>query len=260
MTRNSDTSLNTMYFIPDTLTLSNIKNNIDVSSIEDVKYLKDKLIDSLGIPKSSITSSEDSGQVSDFRTLPLDEIDSISAKRIPYIQNALLSGWEKLITLLAYYFGADMDTLKVQVLIKSPSKISSKLTKDYMDGFEFARNSIALLRDIDPDYKSSFNDYKHLLRNIGLNPEVLNVPDFIKKSSSSGMDLGVPQEGTEDPDFGGTEDIGTQPSNSGAQNESLNKIKTSYLKESLPRKSNYPVQIDEDSFVHPRVYDCFVHY
>jgi len=263
MTRNSDTSLNTMYFIPDTLTLSNIKNNIDVSSIDDVNYLKDKLIDALGVPKSSLQSSLDSGQPSDFRTKPLDEIDSFSANKVPYIQDSFLAGWEKLLTILSFYFGANMDDLKISVMIKSPSKISSKVAKEYTEGFELIRNTIAMYREINPDYEMSFSDLRTLMSNYSLNPDVLNVPGFIKKYSPGLGDEQLSSLQASD-DFGGAEDIGTEPSDTTTESlqkskRTVHNVRKSYLRESAPYKNDYLIEIGEGEFVHPRIFECFVH-
>ena len=102
LNRNSDTALNTMYFVPNTCSLENLKNSIDVATIQDVEYLRDKFISGLGLPKGYLLA--DSSQA---RGEALVEQDIAFSRKLPYIQNAFLEGMHSLLTKIAYYVGAD---------------------------------------------------------------------------------------------------------------------------------------------------------
>lgn len=180
------------------------------------------------------------------------------AAALPFIQTAYLEGIHKILTLISFYVGADLDNLKITVKIAQPHRINSRYIEQYERTLGLVQQSLAFFREIDPDYKLSLSDLKVMLSRAGVDPEIFNVPSLIKKHKpeeeenlmgdnplsslgDEGGELGGDSFGSEEPGFDAS-DIGTQPS----------------IGESLNKKLNYYVSLNENLRVHSKIYNCFV--
>lgn len=270
ITRNSDTSLKTIIYTTDDVKFEMLEPQINVSDIEDIKYWEKKLLTCLGLPRSYFLADDTN---IDIKGTALEEQDLAFACKLPAVQAAIVEGYEKLITLVAYYLGANLDTLKVSVTINSPHRLNTKYVEQYRTGLELVRDELSLIREIYPDLPITGADLSHLIFKIGLDPEVLNIPSLVKSGSTSstgqiepgqsanlGGDRGF--EGFEgDVGEGPVEDAGSIPSE--VTNESRNYSEKPMLyppikiTEANFRNSHY-VDIGSNVSVHARLYNGFV--
>ena len=255
MNRDSDTALNTMWFVPDTLTLEQLRSPIDVASIDDVEYLMKKMVMALGIPKNFLIAEE----TMELRSQPLSEQDYTFASALPFIQTAYLDGMKKLITLISYYLGADMNHLHITVEITQPGRINSRYVEQYESCLNLIQHSLAFFREIDPEYALSFADLKVMLHKAGVDPEIFNIPSFIKKHKdkveSEGGEFGVGENPLDDLSGLGGDNLGEPEAGFDASD-----IGTSPMGESKKYSSNlnYTVSLNENLQVHSKLYKCFV--
>lgn len=252
--RNSDTALNTVLFLPDSLQLDNIKSSIDVSHIEDIRYLQEKLIAALGLPKGYLLAEDTSSTGS-----ALAEQDRIFAGKIPYIQTAYLEGVEDLLTKIAFYVGADLNTLKINVIIETPHRLTDRLIEQNTRGLDFVKSQIAFYKEMNPDYQLTPSQWLKMIQRAGLDPEVYSIPVSLKAHSPGsspediGSDFNLGQEGGEDT-FGNepigfdAENIGTKPF--GESMKYLNKKSEDY--------SDKFIEVDDDLVLHSKLYNYFV--
>lgn len=250
LNRNSDTALNTILFIPDTITLDNIRSSVDVSQIEDVQYLQEKYITCLGLPKGYLLADD-----SPTRGESLIEQDLSFAQRIPYIQDAYLEYVHNLLTKIAFYVGADMSALEIQLFINSPHRLTSKSIETYTNGMNLIKDHIAFRKEINPDYRLSDNQLKIMVQKVGLDPEIFDISGDITPYSASGGSLetsgfggtssgfGAPAGGDEggfgqEPTGFNSPEVGTTPTQT---NESLvnilNVVKESMINNIKPYKT-----------------------
>lgn len=217
-----------------------------------------KLVLALGIPKGYLIAEE----TIDMRGKSLEEQDVMFAAALPFVQTAYLEGIHKILTLISFYVGADLDSLKITVEIAQPHRINARYIEQYEKTLGLVQQSLAFFREIDPDYKLSLSDLKVMLSRAGVDPEIFNVPSLIKKHKpdegedslgnnplsslgSEGGQLGSDSFGSEEPDFNAS-DIGVQPNIGESLSRNLNK------------KLNYYVALNESLKVHSKIYNCFV--
>jgi hypothetical protein len=200
LNRNSDTSLNTVYFIPDTVSLEQLRSNIDVSTIADIEYLRDKFISGLGLPKGFLLA--DGGPA---RGEALIEQDIAFARKLPYIQNAFLEGMHSLLTKISYYCGADLNTLKINLHIDVPHRLTDKATDQFNKGMDLVKKAISFFKEINPNFQLSDVDLKVMFQKAGLDPDIFNIPNTINKNKPSEQG-GI--DGTGGADLSGFGDVG----------------------------------------------------
>ncbi len=205
LNRNSDTALNSVLFIPDSITLDNIRSSIDVSQIDDVQYLQDKYITCLGLPKGYLLADD-----SPTRGESLIEQDLSFAQRIPYIQTAYLDYVHNLLTKIAFFVGANMNTLKISLYINTPHRLTSKSIEDYTTGMNLIKDHIAFRKEINPDYKLSDRTLKLMVQKVGLDPEIFDISTDSTPYTNSGGDLNMSSDG-----FGGSTGFGGEPAEQG---------------------------------------------
>lgn len=260
LNRNSDTALNTILFVPDSLTFEPLKNSIDVASIEDVNYLKEKFISALGLAKGFLLAdgSTPGGD-------SLIEQDLVFARKLPYIQSAYVEGVKDLLTKICFYLGADLNTLKVNVMIESPHRLTDRSIEQNNKGLEFVKSQIAFYKEMDPNYELKPAQWLRMIQKAGLDPEIYSIPVTLKahkpggggEADMSGVsdlgDIGGGEMGAEggatEPEGFDSKDIGTSPF---AEN------KAKYLSEKLEDHANNYISLGENYVFHSGLYRYFV--
>lgn len=266
MTRNSDYGLKTVIYAPDNIKFEQIKPTINVSEIGDVEYFAKKEITALGLPRSYLLQDDTN---TDIRGKALEEQDLVFARQLVPIQNAIVDGYQRLITLIAYYMGADLDKLKVNVKLYYPHRLNTSYLSQYEEGMRLLENQLALFKAWIPNYRPTAADLKYAIYKAGLDPQILNCGGVIKAAKNSGDDLDF----NENPFSGAGNDFELETS----ENEGFNQEREEATQESVNRKydlnsgniivesvtkdySDYLMQIDESLIVHSKLYDCFINY
>lgn len=269
MTRPSDTSLNTIFFVPQSLQFDELRVPIDVSDMEDVFYYRDNLIMGLGLPKGFLMADESDN----VRGRALQEQDLVFQRKLPFVQKAYISGVKKMLLLCCYYLGANLDTLRIDVKIKLPHRLSADLLEQYRAAIEYVAELKNLMTEINPYHQMSLEDLNLMVFKAGLDPDIVNIPGLISKQSGD-------DEENSDVEFGESFNS-TWKSwlNLSAQNrkpivESIGKRMISMLNESwgmdsfgnkphalleslMPKHEPYYVHV-ADVALHSRLYECVI--
>jgi hypothetical protein len=150
ISRNRDTGLTEYLWVPEGFDLKKLSSAVEVASIEDVEYFRDKLINASRLPKGFFIA----GESAQARPLSLRQQDIKFARSLIPIGEAYCSGLQKLITLVAFYLGADITQLEVEVKFKKSPYISSELMNTYKDIYSIIKTY--------KDTKSEFSETKEI--------------------------------------------------------------------------------------------------
>lgn len=177
MTRPSDNSLNTVLFVPKSLEFDELRVDIDVSDMEDIIYHRDNLIMGLGLAKGFLIAD----QSDNVRGKALQEQDLVFQRKLPFVQRSYVNGVKKMLLLTAYYLGANLDTLRIDVKIKLPHRLSAELLEQYKSAIEYVAEVKNLMLDINPHHKLTLDDLNLMVYKAGLDPEIINIPGLISQ-------------------------------------------------------------------------------
>lgn len=146
VSRNQDTGMTEWLWLPEGYKVERLSTSIEVSSIEDVEYFRDKLINASRMPKGFFLASE-SGSTP--RPMSLRQQDIKFARSLIPVGEAYCRGLTKLIYLIAFYLGHNIGSLKVRVGFKRSPYLSDELLQTYgdiysiIDQFKQLRNSMS---------------------------------------------------------------------------------------------------------------------
>lgn len=107
-----------------TITASNIGGDVDVKSIVDLDYFKNKFFGGLKIPKQFLGDTDDPAGFSGGSSLT--KLDSRYARTVKRIQNAYISGITTLINIFALSFNLPDHVNKFTVKMVSPSTVEDQ--------------------------------------------------------------------------------------------------------------------------------------
>lgn len=113
--------------------IDTLKNDIDISSTEDVDHFAEKALRATRLPKGFFAGEEHS----DTGTA-LAERDQKFAKALLNVQNAYASGLTDLCACILAHAGFDVEQVEVEVTIERPTKLSNDTIEQYKNAIEVA--------------------------------------------------------------------------------------------------------------------------
>lgn len=128
ISRNKDTGMTEWLWMPEGYEVKRLSTSIDVSSTEDVEYFRDKLINASRLPKGFFLASE-AGQTP--RPMSLRQQDIKFARSLIPIGEAYCRGLEKLLYLISFYLGAQLNSLNIRVTFKKSPYLAEELVNTY---------------------------------------------------------------------------------------------------------------------------------
>lgn len=170
LSRNQDTGMTEYLWIPEGFKAEKLSTSLEVSTIEDVEYFRDKLINASRLPKGFFLASEGNGQQ---RPLSLRQQDIKFARSLIPVGEAYCVGMKKLITLLVFYLGGDISRIKIDVKFKKSPYISGELMQTYKDAYDIVRTYKELKSQFSEETEITDVDMKRLLDLIGMPHELL---------------------------------------------------------------------------------------
>ena len=144
----------------------------------------------LGLPKGFLMADESDN----VRGRALQEQDIQFQRKLPYVQKAYLNGVKKMLLLISYYLGANLDTLRIDVKIKLPHRLSADLLEQYKSAIEYVAEVKNLMLEINPYHKLTLEDLNLMVFKAGLDPEIINIPGLISQVTNN--EEGSPEEET----------------------------------------------------------------
>lgn len=151
----------------------------------------------LGLPKGFLMADESDN----VRGAALQQQDIVFQRKLPFIQHAYLKGVKKMLTLIAYYLGANLTTLNIDVKIKLPHRLSQDMLEQYKSSIEFISQVKQLIQDINPYHQLSLEDINVMIYKAGLDPEIVDIPGLVNIPKAAGQ--GGESEESEFSSFGG---------------------------------------------------------
>jgi hypothetical protein len=170
LTRNQDISMTEYLWVPEGFKVEKLATSIEAGTVEDVEYFRDKLYNASRMPKGFFLASDGSGQT---RPMTLKQQDIKFARTLIPVQDAFCLGFRQLVTLIAFYVGADISTLEVDVSIKKSPYISGELVETYQDVMNLVNNYISLRTVTDKEYQITKAEIKRLCDLVGAPYEII---------------------------------------------------------------------------------------
>lgn len=164
MTRNQDVGITEWMFIPESFKVQKLATSVAIGSPDDVTYFRDKLYNSSRLPKGFFVLQEGNNSQ---RPMSLRQQDLKFARSLIPIGEGYCNGLKHLITLIAFYLGADISKLKVKVSFKKSPYISSDLVQTYKDALSLLDTQNQIKKTLNPDYKPDDDAVRVLLDLIG---------------------------------------------------------------------------------------------
>lgn len=163
VTRNQSQPMTEWFFVPEDFKVERLSTQLDIGSIQDVEYFRDKVINTSRIPKAYFLADG-----TDTRTGSLRQQDLRFARTVQPIEEAYRRGLEDLIFLIAFYLGADISKFSVEVTLNRPPYVSKDLLETYSDVLDSFGKFVELKQLVEPDYKPTDSDVKQMLDTMGL--------------------------------------------------------------------------------------------
>ena len=164
-----------------------------------IHYYMNNLIMGLGLPKGFLMADESDN----VRGRALQEQDLVFQRKLPYVQKAYIDGVKKMLLLISYYLGANLDTLRIDVKIKLPHRLSADMLEQYKSAVEYIAELKNLMLEINPYHKLSLEDLNLMVFKAGLDPDIVNIPGLVSQPTTA-------VEGTE-AGFGESLDVSKLP-------------------------------------------------
>lgn len=162
VSRNVEMGLTEYLWIPENFDITKLPTSVDFGSVDDVDYFKEKFIDSTGLPKGYFTSDR-----TDTRPGTLRQQDIRFARSLIPVQEAYCRGLERLILLLGFYLGADINRFEVKVELQKSPYISSELVSMYDDVLGLIDRYIQIMQTINENFKPNRNDIEAIINAVG---------------------------------------------------------------------------------------------
>lgn len=170
ISRNQDQSLTEYLWAPDGFAIDRLQSNIDISTIDDVEYFRDRLIAASRLPKGYFLADDATDRWGALR-----QQDIKFARTLLPVQRAYLSGLKRLLMLCAFYLGADLAKLDISIIISSPQMLGADLLQQYQQVLGVITAYVQLRQSTDPSYSLSDEDFKVILTELGIDPHLFNV-------------------------------------------------------------------------------------
>lgn len=178
------------------ISASNLGGDVDVRSIVDIDYFKNKLYGGLKIPKQFLGDDMEGSGLSAGTSLT--KLDSRYARTIKRIQNAYISGITTLINLFAISKGLNDHVNNFTVKMVSPSTVEDSERDEVMDN---RMNMVGTFLDLIGDDTMFNSETKKSVLLYFIN-NFLNEPD-IAEILEEDKTVEEDQEGSDESDMGG---------------------------------------------------------
>lgn len=138
--------------------IDTIKNDIDISSTEDVNHFLDKALRATKLPKGFFSGEdgEDSGTA-------LAERDQKFGKALLQVQNAYAEGLVDLCSCILAHAGFLVDKLEIVVEIQRPTRLSKNLIEEYKNILDFVSALREVVQEDNPKIKYPRTNLAQLL-------------------------------------------------------------------------------------------------
>lgn len=173
ISRNQDTGMTDYLWVPEGFKAEKLSTSIEVASTEDVEYFRDKLINASRLPKGFFLASESGGNQ---RPMSLRQQDIKFARSLIPIGEAYCRGLRKLILMTAFYLGADVSKLKVNVAFKKSPYITDELIGTYKGVYDIVQTFKELKGEFSEAREITDVDLKRILDLVGA-PHSLVFPE-----------------------------------------------------------------------------------
>lgn len=173
ISRNQDTGMTDYLWVPEGFKAEKLSTSIEVASTEDVEYFRDKLINASRLPKGFFLASEAGGNQ---RPMSLRQQDIKFARSLIPIGEAYCRGLRKLIIMVAFYLGADVSKLKVDVAFKKSPYITDELIGTYKGVYDIVQTFKELKSEFSETREITDVDLKRILDLVGA-PHTLVFPE-----------------------------------------------------------------------------------
>lgn len=171
VTRNQDYGMTEYLWVPAGFDVKKLATSIEAGTVDDVNYFRDKLYNASRMPKGFFLADDGQGQT---RPMTLRQQDIKFARTLIPVSEAFCLGLRQLILLIAFYVGADLSTLKVEVSIKKSPYISSELLQSYQDVLGLVNAYISLHSQSGETYKISREEIQQLCALVGAPYELID--------------------------------------------------------------------------------------
>lgn len=174
-TRPADHAMTQYLWTTDKVSFEVLKNNLDVSSTEDVEYFREQVIACSRLPKGLfLADNSDNAYGGALKYQDLKFGRSTVQPKISYEQ-----GLERLIRLIAFYLGADLSKLEVKVYIP----VTESVTGEKLDNFDKAvgvlNNYVQMRQSMDPDFSLDDSKVYQICRHLNIDPNIFGLKDRI---------------------------------------------------------------------------------
>lgn len=150
ISRNQDTGMTDYLWIPEGFEAKKLSTSIEITSPDDVEYFRSKCQNASRLPKGFFISEESSQQ----RPMSLRQQDIKFARSLIPIGEAYCRGLTKLIQLIIFYLGGNINVIKVHTEFKKSPYITNELMETYKGVYDI----IATYKEI----KGSFSESKEI--------------------------------------------------------------------------------------------------
>lgn len=190
------------------ISASNLGGDVDVKSIVDIDYFKNKLYGGLKIPKQFLGDDMEGSGLSAGTSLT--KLDSRYARTIKRIQNAYISGITTLINLFAISKGLNDHVNNFTIKMVSPSTVEDSERDEVMDN---RMNMVGTFLDLIGD-ETMFNPETrkevllYFINNFLNEPdiaEILEDDDTVKENQDDSDESGIDGDFSTDFDSGGSD-------------------------------------------------------
>ena len=152
--------LTEVFFMPSgpDYSIDSIKNDIDVSSTDDVDHFVEKALRATKLPKGFFSGEEgeDSGTA-------LAERDQKFAKAVLQVQNAYAEGLVDLCSCILAHAGFRIDELEITVDIQKPTRLSKNVIDQYKNVIDFVSALQGMLQKDQPGIEYPITNLAQLL-------------------------------------------------------------------------------------------------
>lgn len=164
--------LTEVFFIPSgpEYGIESIKNDIDISSTEDVEHFLEKVLRATKLPKGFFSGEEgeDSGAA-------LVERDQKFARALLQVQNSYAEGLVDLCACILAHAGFLVDQLEINVEIQRPTRLSKNVLDGYKNIIDFVASLKEMLQSDDPNIKYPVTNIAQLLIMTGIPVEYVKL-------------------------------------------------------------------------------------
>jgi len=192
------------------ITASNIGGDVDIKSVVDLDYFKNKFFGGLKIPKQFLGDTDDPAGFSGGSSLT--KLDSRYARTVKRIQNSYIAGITTLINIFAIARGFPDYVNSFTIKMVSPSTIEDQERDDILSKrLDMVNTFMGLMEDkINPKTQKEMLIY--FINNYLNEPEIANIfvqDDTVKENESEESEEDIMDDGMDSfNDFGGSSNFG----------------------------------------------------